>query len=292
MTIPRKQSWSTSQGGLSSPVASSPRTRFGAGSAGKPTGFDGVLNGNDAWGAGKRRTSSGQLAGSRIDETDLDKGPGSAGIKEEDEESGAGSGNKMSGGQPGSVSTSQLQPSAVEFDNVQEGVSRLSLGAPANESESFVPLSNANGLSNNSPDDVATFTSIQWTYLDPSGNVQGKKQAIVSYFLITTIIYSGPFPSDTMQSWYDQQYFPDDLSMKRINIDNAWMTVADIRRRAAGEQIFLSPLRDVSSPPGLPRTALDTSVASLYGRTRQYLQDQGMFRSLHPHTIDCTLTYF
>jgi hypothetical protein len=90
------------------------------------------------------------------------------------------------------------------------------------------------------------------------------------------IAFSGPFPSDTMQSWYDQLYFPDDLQMKRVDIDNNWMTVADIKRRATGTQIYLCHLRDFSTPPGLPRTTLDTTGPPLYGKNRPFLQEQGM----------------
>ena len=56
-----------------------------------------------------------------------------------------------------------------------------------------------------------------------------------------------------MQIWHDQQYFTDDLRMKRVHIDHDWMTVAEIKRRALGDRIFLSALNDVLSPPGLSR---------------------------------------
>ncbi len=63
----------------------------------------------------------------------------------------------------------------------------------------------------------------------------------------------GPFPAETMQTWHDQQYFTDDLRMKRVDIDREWITVADIKTRSMGERVFLSPLNDVLSPPGLSR---------------------------------------
>ena len=85
-------------------------------------------------------------------------------------------------------------------------------------------------------------------------------------------IPQGPFPSDTMQNWHGQHYFPDDLPMKRVDIDSTWMTLVDVKLRATGDRIFLCPLRDLVPPPGLPRHPVDTQ---LYGRTRQFLQDQG-----------------
>ena len=56
-----------------------------------------------------------------------------------------------------------------------------------------------------------------------------------------------------MQSWHEQGYFTDDLRMKRTLVDADFMTLADIKRRSQGEKIFLSPLAELVSPPGLSR---------------------------------------
>lgn len=56
-----------------------------------------------------------------------------------------------------------------------------------------------------------------------------------------------------MQIWHDQMYFTDDLRMKRVQLDSDWMTVAEIKRRALGDQIFMSPLSELLPPPGLSR---------------------------------------
>lgn len=52
-----------------------------------------------------------------------------------------------------------------------------------------------------------------------------------------------------MQAWYEGGFFTDDLKMKRTNTDAEFITLTDIKRRARGSRIFLSPLAD---PPMLP----------------------------------------
>ncbi|KAG8747641.1 hypothetical protein FRC10_000184 [Ceratobasidium sp. 414] len=89
----------------------------------------------------------------------------------------------------------------------------------------------------NPPEDPA---NIQWSYKDPTGQIQG------------------PFIGATMQQWFESGYFNDDLLIKRTTIDPDFEPLRDIRRRAAparpGEtypQIFLSPLAP-RAPPNLP----------------------------------------
>lgn len=61
--------------------------------------------------------------------------------------------------------------------------------------------------------------------------------------------------------------------MRRVDIDVEWMNVADVKRRATSEHIFLSSLRE--TPPGLLRQTLDNPVTALYSRTNQFIRDQG-----------------
>lgn len=61
----------------------------------------------------------------------------------------------------------------------------------------------------------------------------------------------GPFPAATMQKWYGDGYFQPNLLMKRIHLDQDWISVAELLQRAGNPRIFLTPLANV--PPGLPR---------------------------------------
>ena len=56
-----------------------------------------------------------------------------------------------------------------------------------------------------------------------------------------------------MQQWHEAHYFTDDLMMKRTTIDTEFMPLLEIKRRAQGERVFLSPLNELIVPPGLSR---------------------------------------
>ncbi|CAE6516837.1 unnamed protein product [Rhizoctonia solani] len=84
------------------------------------------------------------------------------------------------------------------------------------------------------------FANIQWSYKDPTGQIQG------------------PFAAATMQQWFEAGYFSEDLLIKRVQIDPDFEPLCDFRRRAPplrpGEthiQMFLSPLAP-RAPPNLP----------------------------------------
>ncbi|CAE7226276.1 unnamed protein product [Rhizoctonia solani] len=84
------------------------------------------------------------------------------------------------------------------------------------------------------------FANIQWSYKDPTGQIQG------------------PFAGATMQQWFETGYFSEDLLIKRIHTDVDFEPLRDFRRRAPplrhGEshvQMFLSPLAP-RAPPNLP----------------------------------------
>ncbi|KAJ7022069.1 hypothetical protein C8F04DRAFT_1139338 [Mycena alexandri] len=222
---PRKLSLSSTQVPLSPRDAAlpSPRTRLGH----TPT-FDGVLNGGESWVA-RRRASEAKLVASR--DPDLVEGLGSE-IREEDEDA-----NFESGGntKPKEVpqaapSPSRDPPAATQPKTTGDGASYTpqvqngaDLGGPA------VP--------NGPPPGIRDLASVQWSYLDPQGQLQG------------------PFRADLMQKWFDDGYFTADLLMKRTHVDVDWVAVGDlaeIARRSGSDKLFLSPPVP-PGPPGLPR---------------------------------------
>ncbi|KAH7341032.1 hypothetical protein B0J17DRAFT_342813 [Rhizoctonia solani] len=128
--------------------------------------------------------------------------------------------------------------------------------APANEDSTSQPTSATNdaiqtpALPTNmiyatngiapTPESAEDFASIQWSYKDPTGQIQG------------------PFAGATMQQWFETGYFSEDLLIKRTHIDSDFDPLRDFRRRAPalrpGEthiQMFLSPLAP-RAPPNLP----------------------------------------
>lgn len=87
-----------------------------------------------------------------------------------------------------------------------------------------------------------------------------------------------------MQTWYDQQYFTDDLLMKRTHIDLDWTSVADLKRRVQGDKMFLSPLSDAPVPPGLVRRAPEPPFDPLAQGAGQILQNSHVFDSPYQPT--------
>ncbi|KAJ7071433.1 hypothetical protein C8F01DRAFT_1014546 [Mycena amicta] len=84
------------------------------------------------------------------------------------------------------------------------------------------------------PEDLA---AVQWSYLDPQGQLQG------------------PFRADLMQNWYNDGYFTPELLMKRTLVDVDWISVKDLAQiaRASGvEKLFYTPSVP-AAPPGIPR---------------------------------------
>ena len=171
---------------MSSPVTSSPRTRFGGGSG---TGFDGVLNGSDAWVSGRKR-ASGQVASARLDDVETDKAMGvkvaeDTDIKQQDQ-------TQTHTGAPRPDSTSRPQPPS-EVKNVQESIQNLSLGPPVNESDiDHIPSKTNSAMQPERLD----HTTAQWTYRDPEGNIQGmhKHSTESEYELIFLKDLSLPIP--------------------------------------------------------------------------------------------------
>ncbi|EIW86395.1 hypothetical protein CONPUDRAFT_148488 [Coniophora puteana RWD-64-598 SS2] len=231
LTIPRKLSMSNTQGTAASPrdaALPSPRTRMG----GFGSGIDGVLSNSDSWVA-RRRASESTKPGSNTsrDATDGElKGPD---IKEEEE------GQPSMDAPQGDVVTRDVPSTgahSLDENHIANGVASIALSgaspvpqiAPPNPHfDSPVPP----GLPGN-PDP----STIEWSYVDPSGTVQG------------------PFSADIMQKWHEEGYFTIDLLMKRTHIDREFVSVGELVRRAGGGKTFLSQ-PPPSAPPGLvPRT--------------------------------------
>ncbi|KAG5646055.1 hypothetical protein DXG03_004478 [Asterophora parasitica] len=77
-------------------------------------------------------------------------------------------------------------------------------------------------------------TSVEWSYKDPSGQIQG------------------PFNALVMQKWFDDGYFTGDLPMKRTHLDTQWATVDELVKRHGGStKIFVTPPPRPVAPPGL-----------------------------------------
>ncbi|EEB88143.1 hypothetical protein MPER_14184, partial [Moniliophthora perniciosa FA553] len=111
-------------------------------------------------------------------------------------------------------------------ENIDTGMAHLSV-----EPNSSQSATNSPGVAAAPPPPgLADLGSIEWSYLDPQGQVQG------------------PFRADLMQKWNDDGYFTPDLLMKRTTIDTEWISVAELARRTGGGKIFLSPI----APPMPP----------------------------------------
>ncbi|TFY79630.1 hypothetical protein EWM64_g4380 [Hericium alpestre] len=274
LTIPRKLSLSTTQnainssrdGGLSSPRSRGPLT----------PGFDGVLNVGESWTSRRKKSESGSKTGtySRGDgePEPYDKGHE---IREEEEEHSTDDGR----GQNPSVRN------ALRASGVAAAMDNLSLKDGTHPGGNDVPVvgtlasgqnpgMTGGGRSGQVPDvthpppGIADLANIEWSYLDPQGQIQG------------------PFRADTMQKWYDGGYFSSDLLMKRTHLDHDWTSVGELARRATGEKLFLSPIVRDQAPPGLSRpteASLD-SAAAASGFTAPY--QPVPLRSIHTAALD------
>ncbi|KAI6158741.1 hypothetical protein EDD17DRAFT_1619517 [Pisolithus thermaeus] len=240
--MPRKLSLSTAQGSsLASPreALSSPRNRMGT----FGSGFDGVLNSGDSW---SRRRPSATLVGTagtpvRPEEKDVE--PRHSNIKEEEvhvpldvgEDDASRTDQQLSPARPDgsqAVSADDGQPPTSVLDSVVQDVADMNLGEPSNldvnlriTTVTSAPVTGPPGL----PDPA----SVEWSYLDPQGQVQG------------------PFRADVMQKWFDEGYFTPELLMKRTHLDVEWIPVATLERRCNGGKVFLSQPTSNSVPPGL-----------------------------------------
>ncbi|KAG5636559.1 hypothetical protein H0H81_007611 [Sphagnurus paluster] len=227
LTIPRKQSFSNSglQPGSPRDIAPSPRR-----GPGYTPGFDGILSGGDSWVARRRASEASLKATSgtpREGGGDYQPDVKASEIREEEEETNREADiHSRSTGDP----DRKLSP--------QTGGTELSLPdrhptaqlAPSSEG-----LNDRVGASvpNSAPD----LTTVQWSYKDPSGQIQG------------------PFNAELMQKWFDEGYFTGDLPMKRTHLDLHWVTVDDLVKGHGGStKIFVTPPPPIL-PPGLAHRA-------------------------------------
>ncbi|KAI0271623.1 hypothetical protein BC834DRAFT_860468 [Gloeopeniophorella convolvens] len=250
LTIPRKLSLSSTQGPLGSPRDGglpSPRTR------GPVTpGFDGILNSGETWTSRRRASESGMRSSSgaapRGDgDTEL---PSMSKLKidEEEEQQHRSSGAGPDPGVKAVPSEDSGPPSGISHgEAIGNGPSALS-SANGSEVPANPMLHNGNpsqGIqpghpgdpnpANSAPPSTASTVSIEWSYLDPQGQVQG------------------PFQAELMQKWYEEGYFSADLLMRRANLDEDWTSVGELAHRAGGEKLFLFNFDTPPVPPGLSR---------------------------------------
>ncbi|PBK76662.1 hypothetical protein ARMSODRAFT_948490 [Armillaria solidipes] len=235
IAIPRKLSLSSMQSPMSPRDTGlpSPRpSRMGG-------GFDGVLNGGDSWVA-RRRASEG--LGKSGGGTTRDPGGEflpdgkSSEIKEEDE-------SVMQATDPDphpdglfphgaeDETTAAAGISHSQTQNLDASVAQMSLGNDNGHSGSASPANSSAGYP---PPGLADVSNVEWSYLDPQGQIQG------------------PFRANVMQKWHDEGYFTADLLMRRTHLDTDWTSVGELIRRIGGPQIFLTPIIP-TLPPGLPR---------------------------------------
>ncbi|KAF9458750.1 hypothetical protein BDZ94DRAFT_1269950 [Collybia nuda] len=223
LTIPRKQSLSSLQPPLMSPrdiALPSPRTRVGY-----TPNFDGVLNNGESWVA-RRRASEASLkssAGASRDPGDQVIDSKAPEIQEEEEESSLTSrkGNRDESGSLSGGSAFKSDGAAFQ-DN-------LNIGADMSHSYNQPVYEQ---MSNGPPPGIPDLASIEWSYKDPQGQIQG------------------PFRADLMQKWFDEGYFTPDLPMKRTHLDTQWTSVEELILRSGRGKMFMTLPAPVL-PPGL-----------------------------------------
>lgn len=214
-TIPRKLSLSSTQGFLGGGGQPSPRTRGPTSAVDSPIALSG-----DSWMARRQALKASNRGDGGPESMDRQDSLGGTSSK--------GDGNDVKG-DPLSQGTLSMSGST---QGLASGLSDLSLN---NAGGSMIH--DSSGLSNTGPPPgISDPSSVQWSYLDPQGQVQG------------------PFRADIMQKWHDDGYFTQDLLIKRLTIDLDWMTVAELRQRTNSPKLFLTQIPP-NGPPGLSRTA-------------------------------------
>ncbi|KAF5377312.1 hypothetical protein D9615_006351 [Tricholomella constricta] len=234
LTIPRKQSLSSLQPASPRDVAL-PSPRRGPGYT---PSFDGILGGGDSWVARRRASEASLKAGtgtSREGGADYQVDGKDSNIREEEEDaSHAPDVNSLSTGESrGPDRTTGSQPmgkdlSMPDGQDTTAEIDRLSLSTNGGSSLGTLGVIPNAGSVTGTPD----LASIEWSYKDPSGQIQG------------------PFNAELMQKWFDDGYFTGDLPMKRTHLDTQWVTVDELVKRHGGTKIFVTPPLPVV-PPGL-----------------------------------------
>ncbi|KAG8874897.1 hypothetical protein FRB97_005557 [Tulasnella sp. 331] len=222
---PRQLSLGTGMG-PASPVSASPVSAF---AGNRPrlggAGFDGVMG--DAWGAaGRRRVSEPRVPtlGAKDDKLDAPwRNGGDPRFKDEIMEEPVDDWENEVVAEPGSLK--QANDTSMDADAEQQAQSldpHL-----ASTSNSVLTMENVH------PENV------QWMYKDPTGQIQG------------------PFMASVMQTWYSSGYFADDLLLQRVELDQDFDPLYDLRQRVISpgtqETLFLSSISSKVPllPPGL-----------------------------------------
>ncbi|KAG6891097.1 hypothetical protein C0995_014187 [Termitomyces sp. Mi166 len=222
LTIPRKQSLSSLQPASPRDAVPSPR---------RGSGFDGVLGGNDTWMA-RRRASEASLKASagvaREGGADHQSESKTSDIREEEENHEENEderpGGEMDDPERTTASQGAGNPLPVDRQDATTEMAHLSLNAIGGSLNNSVSAS---------PATTVDLAAVEWSYKDPSGQVQG------------------PFNAELMQKWFDDGYFTGDLPMKRTHLDTQWFTVDELVKRHGGTKIFVTPPAP-AIPPGLP----------------------------------------
>ncbi|OBZ78994.1 hypothetical protein A0H81_00307 [Grifola frondosa] len=269
LTIPRKASLSSMQG-LGSPGLPSPRNRMGI-----TPGFDGVLS--DTWSA-RRRASENVLrpgAAPRNDR-DLESDPKGPDIKEEvEEEANTLAQQQNADLDPATALKPQVDRGSANGVNEHPGDAPTEglTGSMANLNLSKQPENAAPTASIplNPPPGLGDLASVEWSYLDPQGHMQG------------------PFRADVMQRWYNDGYFTPELHMKRTHLDTDWTPVSELILRAGTQPIFLTPLFSSVPPPGLARRPDLVPERSVPQREQSLPYQPVPTRTLRSSTLDSYL---
>ncbi|KAF9229531.1 hypothetical protein BS17DRAFT_743706 [Gyrodon lividus] len=282
LTLPRKLSLSNTQGGtLASPrdALPSPRNRMGA----FGSGFDGVLNNSDSWprrrpvagvpGAGggtltRGEGKEGEPRRSEIKEEEEGLDPNASSVH--DRHSTAVTERSSSPGPdaPPPDATADGQPPSGT-DSVTQSIAGMTLEEQNQPDSSPQIAPTMNPPASGPPPGLVDPASIEWSYLDPQGQVQG------------------PFRADLMQKWFDEGYFTPDLLMKRTHIDTDWIAVGILERRASGGKIFLSQLPISTGPPGLAiRTESPQSYSPVHEQSAFSGYQPVPTRTLRTATLD------
>lgn len=233
--LPRKQSFTSLQITGMSPRdvgLPSPRNRVGL-----TPNFDGILSSGDSWVA-RRRTSelpfktlitmSREASGDHQDEARGNE------IREEEEDLDDEGENVLDRGlgeQPKYQANYRRAPdsglTSAETHDINLHANYFT-DDPIDYSKSSLRTSGS------PPPGLQDVAGVEWSYKDPTGQIQG------------------PFRADLMQKWFEGGFFSLDLPTKRTYLDSHWTTVADLLRRASGDKIFLSVPLPIA-PPGLAR---------------------------------------
>ncbi|TCD66778.1 hypothetical protein EIP91_000969 [Steccherinum ochraceum] len=238
LTLPRKQSLSSLQPALQSPRDAplpSPRMRIGA------SGFDGgVLDGS--WTSKRRAAEAAAKAGEKTDR-EAEKLSTDEKILEEEEATIHGRNLDSSSSIHATGDTgSQIAP--------VNGSGGGRVGDDTTPNHSTATVTAASAATPPGPPPGIDLATIEWSYLDPQGQVQG------------------PFPASTMQKWFDEGYFTPDLLMKRTHLENDWTAVRVLQQLAVSTPIFLTPLA-----PRQPEPQPPVDYATLNGNSVSYEQE-------------------